>query len=454
MVIWEISLILLLVAINGFFVCVEFAVITSRRTRIDVLTGPGNRSAQIVKSWLEDPTARDKLIAAAQLGITIASLALGAVGENTFERWLDPIFHNVSLPIAIERLTPLISALPLILSLIIVTSLHVVLGEQVPKVAALHNPERYALLLAQPMNVFTKLFKWFVDLLDWITKQILRLMGLKFAGGHSVIYTVEELRQIISDSEEVGVIQSPEREMLDAIFDLGGLLVRQVMIPRTEIVAVEADDTMDQVINVIQHTTHTKLPVYEDDLDQILGVLHVKNMIRYMKHPEYPETTARGLTRETIFVPETLPINVLIHRFRDQNHQIAIVLDEYGGTAGLVTLEDLLEEIVGDVYDPFETDTPEIQSMPDGTALVDGVALIEEVNEHMSLDLQDPHYDTIAGYMLGKLGRIPQVGDVVESDGTRLRVEEMDGLRINRLSLTQIDNDPAREEGTQSTPGE
>jgi CBS domain containing-hemolysin-like protein len=219
MFVWHFLLILLLIALNAFFVSVEFAAVTSRKARIELLADEGNAAAQIVKTWIENPTTRDRLIAASQLGITIVSLALGAVGENTFQELLTPTFNQISLSPSLQRMTSLLAALPLVLSLIIITSLHVVLGEQVPKVATLHQPERIAMLAAQPMKVFTTVFKWFIDVLDWATRLILRIFGLQLVGGHSLIYTVDELKQMISESEEGGVLEMPEREMLESVFD-------------------------------------------------------------------------------------------------------------------------------------------------------------------------------------------------------------------------------------------
>jgi putative hemolysin len=437
--IWSFILILVLVALNGFFVGVEFAAVASRRARIDVLAGDGNSSASIVKGWLESPATRDRLIAGAQLGITIVSLALGAIGENTFEALIDPLFQNLELPINMQFLAPLFTALPLILSLIIVTSLHVVLGEQVPKVATLHAPERFALLFAQPMRAFSVVFRWFISILDWATRHTLKLIGLQMSGEHLTVYTVDELRMILDVSEDAGIIKAPDRVMLDAVFDLENLHVRQVMIPRTEIIAVEADAPLDEIIATVTHSRYTKLPVYEDSLDQVLGVVHVKDMLEMMLSPECEECTARDLSRETIFVPETTSVSYLLQQLRDHRQHIAIVLDEYGGTAGLVTLEDLLEEIVGEVSDPFDSLTPEIQTMPDGSALIDGLALIEDVNESLELELDDPHYDTIAGYILGRLGRMAKTGDFIEDDGVRIKVESMDGMRIAKVSLASID---------------
>lgn len=437
MFVWQFFLILVLVALNGFFVSVEFTAVSARRTRVDLIAGSENRSAKIVKTWLENPQQRDRLIAAAQLGITMVSLALGAVGENAFESLLAPYFQQLVLPPSFRSILPILSVLPLIISLVIVTSFHVVLGEQVPKVATLHQPERIALLAARPMYYFTIIFRWFIGILDWATHHVLQLVGLQMAGEHSLLYTVEELKQIVSDSEEGGLIQTPERKMLHAIFDFGELLVRQVMIPRTEIQAVEADNSLDEIITLATKSTYTKFPVYEDNLDRILGVVHVKDLLHAMQAADYKKRTARSLTREALFVPESSSVNILLRQFRDNRQHIAIVMDEYGGTAGLVTLEDLLEEIVGEVSDPFDVATPEIQPLPDGSVLIDGLTLIEDVNSRLGLDLKDPYYDTIAGYMLGKLGHIPKAKDVIEADNVRLRVDAMDGMRIARISLTR-----------------
>ncbi|HSB66636.1 MAG TPA: hemolysin family protein [Anaerolineales bacterium] len=438
MLVWNFLLIVLLVALNAFFTSVEFASVAARRTRIELLAEEGNSAAKIVKGWLENPGSRSRLIAACQLGITIVSLALGALGENTFQGLLNPAFERMVLSPSLQKLSAVLAALPLIISLIIITSIHVVLGEQVPKVATLHQPERVALLGAQPMNAFSIVFKWFIDALDWATKLVLRMFGLQVVGEHSLIYTVDELKQIITESEEGGVLEPPEREMLESVFDFGELLVRQVMVPRTEVIAIEASTGLDEIIATVKQYSYTKLPVYEADLDQIVGILHVKDVLQVMGQPDCMTTTARELARETLYIPETLPVNDLLHQFRHNRQHIAIVLDEYGGTAGLVTLEDLLEEIVGEVSDQFDEASPEIQNQPDGSVLIDGLTLIEAVNQQLGLNLSDPHYDTIAGYFLGKLGHIPKIGDMIESGGVTLKVESMDGLRISQLSLLRL----------------
>lgn len=439
MLFWNFILIFLLIALNGFFVSVEFAAVASRKTRIELLDKTNSsQSAQIVKTWLENPSARDRMIAAAQLGVTIVSLALGAVGENTFEVLLTSWFRQMALPPAWQTLSSGIAGLPLIISLVIITGLHVVLGEQVPKVATLHRPETFALRAARPMQAFMQLFKWFIDALDWATQKILALLGIRMVGEHTMVYTIDEIKQILSDSEEIGVINPPEREMLHAIFNLGELLVRQVMIPRTEIQAVEANTPFEELVTLVTQSSYTKFPVFEDNLDQVIGILHVKDLLLQITNaPQQQGITARNLVREALFVPETISVEELLHQFRQNRQHIAIVLDEYGGTAGLVTLEDLLEEIVGEVSSPFDQTMPEIQKLADGTVVIDGLTLIEEVNQQLGLDLHDPHYDTIAGFVLGCLGRIPRPGDSVEKNGLLIKVEAMDGLRIASVSLSR-----------------
>jgi CBS domain containing-hemolysin-like protein len=223
------------------------------------------------------------------------------------------------------------------------------------------------------------------------------------------------------------------------------------MVPRTEVTAVEAEASLEEIIRLTTESTYTKLPVYEESLDQVIGIVHVKDLLKAMQGPDCEGCTARKLMREPLFVPETLPVSALLRRFRDHRQHSAIVMDEFGGTAGLVTLEDLLEEIVGEVSDMFDDAAPGFQTLPDGSILIDGLTLIEEVNEHLGLELVESYYDTIAGYVMGKLGRIPRLHDVVEGDGARIRVEEMDRLRVARVKLTRLDT-AARRPATDGPP--
>jgi len=438
--IWNFILILLLVALNGFFVATEFAVITARKTRIRLQAEEGNAAARLVLNWLENPQSRDKLIAAAQLGITIVSLALGAVGENTFEVLLEPLFHSLKIPVQWSRIEPILTALPLAISLIIVTSLHVVLGEQVPKVAALESPERIALFVATPMKWFSAIFTWFVDVLDRATRGMLGLLGVKSTGGsHSIIYTVAEIKQILIESEAGGTIESPEREMLDAIFDFNRQLVRQVMKPRTEIIALSAEVGLEESINIAVQTRFSKFPVIDGDLDNIIGVVHIKDLLRALQEGGSGFNTAGALVREPLFIPESSTVRSLMGLFRTHSRHIAIVLDEYGGTAGLITLEDALEEIVGEISDPFDEETPEIQRIDQDTVMVDGLAAIEDVNQILGTNFNNPSYDTIAGYLLGYLDHIPVQGEtIILAGGVQLQVAAMDGLRISKIQIRGV----------------
>jgi putative hemolysin len=440
MIFWNIILIFILIGLNAFFVAVEFAAVASRRARLDLMVDSENDAVKLVHAWLEDPSARERLIAATQLGITLVSLALGAVGENTFAVILDPFFHGAHFPPALEILDSILPVVPLAISLTLVTALHVVLGEQVPKVAVLRAPERFALAAAPVMRVFNVIFKGFIDLLDWATRSILKVLGLPATSTHASVYTVAEIKEMVAGPEVEGVIEEPERKMLTAVIDFGELVVRQVSMPRTEIVAVEADQLLQEAVKLATEHAITKMPVYEDNLDQIIGIIHVRDILARVVADEMEGCTVRELAREALFVPGTISVNDLLREFRTRRTHIAIVLDEFGGTAGLVTLEDLLEEIFGEVGDPFDRGAPNVQQQTDGSALLDGMMLIDEVNEHFGLSLVEPNYDTIAGYILGRLGRIPKVGDQVEiaDQDVALQVESMDHLRIAQVAIRHL----------------
>jgi CBS domain containing-hemolysin-like protein len=421
----------LLVFANGFFVAAEFSLVSVRRTRIAELVEQGSIPARAVQKAIQNP---DRVIAATQLGITLASLGLGWIGEPALSHLLHPIIELFPAEIESEVSHSLSAGV----AFAIITFLHVVVGELAPKSIALQDPEKTSLVVANPTLWTERIFKPVIWALNGTGNLLLRLIGVQPASGHELAHSVEELKMLVTASAEGGVVEIEEGEMLHAIFDFGELLVRQVMIPRTEIIAIEADEPLENVIGVVTESLYTKFPVYDDNLDQILGVLHVKELLRVMQTSGWETSTARSLTREALFVPETISVNDLLRQFRARRQHIAFVMDEFGGTAGLVTLEDLLEEIVGEVSDPFDESTPEIQTLPDGTFLIDGMTLIEEVNAELHLDLQDSNYDTIAGYMLGRLGRIPQVGETVEGGGVRLQVEEMDGLRIASVALRRL----------------
>lgn len=427
----ELLLVLFFVLTNAFFVVAEYALVTVRKTRLEELDQQGVKAARWAKQALSEPV---RMIATVQLGVTVSGLALGWIGEPALADLLSSVLGNFSPSIHLS----LASSLATGLAFGLITFLLVVFGELVPKAIALQHAERAALALAAPLVSIQKLFQPFVWVLNSSANFLLRRIGIRAEDQKESAFSIEELRMMVAASTEQGVFQEDQGEMLEAIFDLGQQLVRQVMIPRTEMVAVEAEATLPEIIRLTSESGYTKFPVYDDSLDQIIGIVHLKDLLPAMLSQESQNYTARMLAREALFVPETLTVRDLINRFRTARQHIAIVMDEFGGTGGLVTLEDLLEEIVGEVSDPFDHTAPPIIVQADGSVSIDGMTLIEEVNERLGLNLSDPNYDTIAGYVLGKLGRIPQVNDVVESNGVRIRVEAMDGLRIARLVLERV----------------
>jgi len=424
--------IVLLVLINGFFVAAEFSLVSVRKTRIAELVAKGNTSAEAVQKAMENP---DRVIAATQLGITLASLGLGWVGEPALVHLIEPLV-NLFPPAVRSGVSHSISAA---IAFILITFITVVVGELAPKSIALQNPEGTSMFVARPTLWTEKIFKPAIWLLNGAGNGLLRMLKIQPASEQDMAHSVEELKMLVSASAEGGVVKAEESEMLHAVFDFGSLVVRQVMIPRTEIIAVEADMPLHEIISLVSESTYTKFPVYDDSLDQILGIVHVKDLLNPLLEPEPDRHTARDFVREALFVPETISVGALLLKFRAYRQHIAIALDEYGGTSGLVTLEDLIEEIVGEVSDPFDEFSPDFQTMPDGTILIDGMTLIEDVNRQLGLELHNPDYDTIAGYVLGKLEHIPQLNETIEADGYQIKVTEMDGLRIARLALTRLD---------------
>ncbi len=442
--------VLVLIGLNAFFVAIEFSVIASRKTRVEQLASiQGSSGIRVVLAWLESQEAKDKLIAASQVGITIASLALGYLGEDAVASIVEPLVEHAGIETS-GLVGGLLNSAPLIISLIIVTGLHVTLGEQIPKVISLRAPETTAIALSPWMAAYIWVARPLTWTLDMVTALSLRLLNMQPLGGHSAIYTVDELKLIVAESEESGVLDTEEREMLHAVFAFGNLVARQVMIPRTEMVCIQANSTLNQAIELAAHELLTKFPVYENDLDHIIGILHTKDLVKTL-HSGKRNTDVRSLTREAIFLPESIPVDGLLTQFRQRRQHIAILLDEYAGTAGLVTLEDLMEELVGDVQDAFDRPEPGIQFLPDGNILIDGLVPIEQVNDAFGLNLVDANYDTIAGYVLGRLGRIGKVGDVIEAVSNNrwlhLHVETMDGLRIASLRLEISTDEPLESQG-------
>ncbi len=428
------------VLLNAFFVAAEFGLVSVRPTRIEELAEQGNANAIIARRAIADP---DHFIAAIQLGITMCGLALGWIGEPTLvdllssavlvflpERWIGAAAHSIAAAI----------------TFVTITFFLVVVGELMPKSIALQNPERTALFVARPTAAVMLIFRPAIWVLSSTASALLRLLGIRPASGHERAHSIQELRMLIESSQEEGVLEEEEERMLQAVFDLRPMRAEQVMVPRTEMTCVPATTTLPELAELAAQTLLTKFPIFEQDLDHIIGVLYIKDIFLPLSRGER-DLTARSLMREALFLPETVSVGNLLAAFRRARQHIAILLDEYGGTAGMVTLEDLLEEIVGDVQDVFDRGGPAILWQADGSALVDGLLQIEEVNEAFGLSLADAYYTTIGGLVMGRLDRIPQVGDelTLKEHNIRLRVEKVDGLRAAQLRLTRLPSPPAND---------
>ncbi len=426
-----------LVLLNAFFVAAEFSLVSVRRSRIAELVAAGDAAAAVVQKAIHQ---QDRFIAATQLGITLASLGLGWIGEPALGHLIEPVVAALLRPLlgeAAEGATQAVGGVAIgsVIAFVLITFVLVVVGELMPKSIALQNPERTALWVAYPTAWATTLFHIPIQLLNGTGNLLLRLLGIQPASGHELVHSVEELKILVRSSAESGLFEGGEDDIVEAVFEMRETRARQLMVPRLEIVAFRADTPLDAVIDQAAETSLTKFPVYEDNLDQVIGILHIKDLMRVMRQQPEALPSLRDLARPALFVSETITISDLLRRFRQERQHLAILLDEYGGTAGLITLEDLLEELVGDVQDAFEPTEAAIQRQADGSALIDGLTPIDEVNEAFGLALTDPDYETIAGYMLGRLERLAEVGDEIEAGPVRLRVEALDELRIARVRL-------------------
>jgi putative hemolysin len=440
-----------LVLLNGFFVATEFSLVRARKSRIDQLANAGSARARLVQRSL----ARiQTVIAATQLGITMASLGLGYVAEPAIADLLEPLLDR--LPFLSGEGAVLtahaVAIIALVLSFAIATTLHIVFGELVPKNIALQRAEGTALWLVAPMDLFMRVFYPAIWALRGLGNLVIRALGLQATLEHSAVHSVEELELLVHSTREAGLLEEQQERMVAGVFDFGERQASRVMTPRTELEAVPVTIALPELAHRAATGRYSRLPVYEGDLDHILGVVHAKDVLRLIEKG-LPATGAgafdvRAITRTVPFVPESMPLDELMADLRRQKSHLAIIIDEFGGTAGMVTLEDLLEEIVGNVNDEFDAPREPVELLPDGGASLDGLLPIEEVNERFALGIEEPFYDTLGGYIFGQLGRAPVVGDEVAlPDGRRLRVEELDGLRVSRVLLL-----PAADRSGADTP--
>jgi CBS domain containing-hemolysin-like protein len=428
---------LAMVALNGFFVAAEFALVRVRESRIQQLEQEGSARAGVVRDALRD---LDDYLSVCQVGITVASLGLGWIGEPAVAHLIEPVLHAVG--ITSERAVSIIS---FVVGFGIITYAHLVFGEQAPKYFSIQKAERTALWISRPLKIFMVLFRPLVWLVNASTNFVLRPWGIKL-GAEMEAHSEEELRIMISSSAASGELEPEERDYLNNVFDFGDRVAREIMVPRPDIEALSVDMPLPEMVDAAVFGRYTRYPVYEGDLDHIVGAVHVKDLLRAAR--ENPDDfDIRTIIRDCLVVPENKPIEQILREFQKRKLQMAIVIDEWGSVEGLITIEDIIEELVGEIQDEFDEGEAEIEEIGDGVYAIDGRIPITDVNEYFDLDLPHEDFDTIGGYVLGVLGRPPEPGDTIEVDGVILQVKSVDGPRVSMLTLQ-------RKEDARSAPSD
>lgn len=430
MLLINVLLIILLIALTAFFVAVEFAIVKVRRSRIEQLMAEGKKSAFSARKVV---THLDEYLSACQLGITVTALGLGWLGEPTVERIFHPLIATFHLN---ESITHIISFL---LSFVLVTYIHVVIGELAPKSIAIQKAEEITMLFAKTIIIFYKIMYPFIWLLNSSARLLVGLFGVKPASEHELAHSEEELRILLAESYKSGEINHNEWKYMNNIFEFDERIAKEIMVPRTEMSCISVNDSIHEVVNKLKTERYTRYPVVDDDKDHIIGMINIKMFItaKFMKNDSDQGWNIRAYMQPIIQVIESIPIHDLLVKMQKEGSHMAILIDEYGGTSGLVTVEDIIEEIVGEVRDEFDTDeVPEIRKISDTHYILDGKVLISTVNQLLQIHLSDEEVDTIGGWFLAQnsTAKISK-GAAVESDGYVFTIKEADGYHIAYLDV-------------------
>jgi len=418
-----------LVVVNAFFVAAEYALVRVRRTRMEALATQGSSLARIVLHGLDHLS---RYIAGVQVGITLAGLASGRFGEPVLAALFDPLFVQLFPPSLMG--TEVSTALTTGLALLVISYLLVVLSELVPKAIALQYAEQVALVIAKPMHMAVVAFTPLIWSMNALGNGILRLLHLPPPEEGQGAYSVEELHLLIVQSHKAGMLEDMERQLMQRSVQFADLRVTDVMIPRVDLVALDIALPEDTLLDRMAQTIHTRLPVYEGTLDNIIGILHLQDVFKHVRQPK-AGGSLRQLVRPALFIPEVMPLDDLLRTFQQQHAQLAVVVNEHGSLEGLVTLEDVVEELVGEVHDALEAAQPSIQHTSDGRILVRGEVRLRELHERFGWNLQDEEVDTIAGYIMKRLGRVARVGDVIDIPYGTIRVENMAQVWITQVAI-------------------
>ncbi len=420
---FDLLIIAVLIALNGVFVAAEIALVTMRKTRVEQLVTEGNRAARRVERLTQNPS---RFFAVVQVGVTFIGFLTAAFANESFN--LDATFASI------PALAPYATLLTLVIITAVVSFLSIIFGELVPKTLALAHAEGFALRLSGPIELVDRLLAPVVWVLTRVTTGVNRILGVHDREQDQI--SSEELKILVERGGEQGILEAEEEQMISAVMELGERRIHEVMVPRVDIAAVPSNASLSDVIDTIVQRGHSRIPVYEDSIDNIVGILYAKDLLPYLKGVDHPPGL-RSLLREPVFVPESRSIDDLLHELQRKKVHIAVVIDEYGGTAGIVTIEDLLEEIVGEIQDEYDpTEAPMVEKLSDDEARIDGRASVDDLKELFDLRMNSEdaeEYDTVGGLVYHHVGGIPKAGDQVHVDGVVLTVETTDGRRVGKV---------------------
>ncbi|WP_018753353.1 hemolysin family protein [Paenibacillus sanguinis] len=438
--VWNLLLVFILVFLNGFFVAAEFSLVKVRQSRLTQLVREGNRRANYA---LKVNHRLDTYLSATQLGITLASLGLGWIGEPAIsELLIEPLMHKIG-----ATDPTLISTVSVAVGFAIITFLHIVMGELAPKSLAIQKSEETSLWLSWPLLMFYRLFLPVIWLLNAAANGVLRLVGIEPVNEHEAAHSEEEIRILMDQSARSGVIDKDEMKLMDNLFDFSDMLAREVMLPRTDMDCLYTNLSWEENMRIVAETKHSRYPVAVEDKDQIIGFVHITDLLL----PDSDKTLDLvEMVRPILNVPESMEVSHVLRLMQKKHSQLTLVVDEYGGTAGLLTAEEILEEIVGDLHDEFEDERPEIEKLTEGVFSVDGRLLIEEVNELVGSEIEDEEVDSIGGWLFKELEGAPVKGKRKQMDRYLFEVEESSRLRITRVKVVRLaieEPDEEAEEG-------
>ena len=401
---------------NAVFVAAEYSLVTARRTRLEERAERKSRPARTALKLMDEPV---RFISTVQVGITVFGIALGAVGEPLVSKYFDFLPRGVAF----------------VISFAVLTYLSVVLGELVPKAVALQKAERLALALAVPIDYLSRAFAPVVWILQHSSNAVLRVLGIRPAPAGMIAFTREDIRQSVAAAEDVGEIETAEEEMLYKVFDFAEKEAADVMVPRPDVVGISVDMPAMDALRQVLESPYTRYPVFRDSLDDIVGILHIRALVSALEDSSIEDVNLESLLHPAYVVPETKDLGALLNEFRKANQHMAVVVDEYGATAGIVTLEDLLEEIVGDITDEFDLPDESVERLDDSRIRISGSFTIDDFNEQFGTEIDDEDFHTVAGFVFGHLGRAAEPGDIVVAANLKFTVLETSGSRIQRLEI-------------------